>query len=511
MGTALAALALAAVAAPNALAAVNTCSGTGGSFAGGAGTTANPYLVSNQAQLEAIRSSSYRTCAFRQTTDISLTGSWTPIGTSGNEFTGEYDGNGKSVTGLNVTGSQSFAGLFGCTGRTRAAVISNLFVSGTVATTGYAVGAIGMADTGTVIVNVHADVDVTGNDTAGGLVGWGPEATIERSSATGNVTVTSRNGSVGGLVGEALGRTYHQPPFRATITDSYATGNVTGPPASAGTGGLVGKVNGNDVRIIRSYSTGAVAGGTTSEPPYYGTSGGLIGPDPSAPGGGTYTGLTVTGSFWDTQTTGKATSANGLGTGKTTAAMKSLSTFTGASWDIAEGWDATKTWGICDGSTYPFLTGQYTATPCAAPTPTPGPTPTPDPTPSPDPSPSPTPEPKPGPTPMPSNAFTMRPPRAVVSTIATPVRVPGPGRLVLHATRNSNAAARVTACRATRSVDRARSVVLRCKANAATRAAQRRGAVRLSVTVTYTPTGGTARTSTARTVVLKSTRPAFTG
>ena len=112
---------------------------------------------------------------------------------------------------------------------------------------------------------------------------------------------------------------------------------------------------------------------------------------------------------------------------------------------------------------------------------------------------------------MPSNAFTMRPPRAVVSTIATPVRVPGPGRLVLHATRRSNAVALVTACQAAREIDRARSVVLRCKANAATRAAQRRGAVRLSVTVTYTPTGGTARTSTARTVVLKSTRPAFTG
>ena len=105
----------------------------------------------------------------------------------------------------------------------------------------------------------------------------------------------------------------------------------------------------------------------------------------------------------------------------------------------------------------------------------------------------------------------MRAPRAIISTVATTMRVPGPGTIVLRATRNSNAAALVTACQATRAVDRARSVALRCKANAATRAAQRRGAVRLSVTVTYTPTGGTARTSAPRTVVLKSTRPAFTG
>ena len=105
----------------------------------------------------------------------------------------------------------------------------------------------------------------------------------------------------------------------------------------------------------------------------------------------------------------------------------------------------------------------------------------------------------------------MSAPVAVGSAIATGVRVPGPGRLVLRATRSGNAAARVTACQATRAVTRARSVVLTCRANAATRSAQRRGAVRLRVTVTYTPTGGTARTSAARTIVLKKTRPAYTG
>ncbi|MBU3674902.1 MAG: hypothetical protein FGM34_07640 [Solirubrobacteraceae bacterium] len=482
-GTALAAFALAAVAAPNALAAVNTCSGSGGSFAGGAGTTANPYLVSNQAQLESLNNSSYPTCSFRQTQDIALSGNWVVIGYDfAHRFRGEYDGAGHLISNLNVSqNSASYQGLFGYTvGPT----IKNLRVSGTVNIPGGFGngGLVGLADTGTRIENVHSSVVVSSGERVGGLVGWAAEVTISRSSSTGAVTGTSN--SVGGLIGYARGSSN---ATTTAVSDSYSTGNVASASGARGVAGLIGAVDGSlpGVRITDSYSAGSVTGGTGVS----GTTGGLVALDYDGSPYGTVLG--VTDSFWDTQTSGRATTADNKGTGKTTAEMKALSTFTGASWDIAEGWDPAKTWGICDGSTYPFLTGQYTSSPCPAPTPPP--------------------EPTPSPTPTPSNVFSMRAPRAVVSTIATTVRVPGPGRLVLRATRNGNAAALVTACQAAREIDRARSVALRCKANAATRAAQRRGAVRLSVTVTYTPTGGTARTSTARTVILKSTRPAFTG
>ena len=346
-------------------AAINTCSATGQTFAGGAGTSADPYLVSNQAELEAIRASSYRLCAFRQTADINLSGPWTSIGTGASTFRGEYDGNGKTISGLNLSGNNlTYDGLFGYT--LGPAFISNLFVSGSVTanTGGFGLGVVGMADSGTVISNVHADVDVTATagSIVGGLVGWGPEVTIEESSAAGDVIGAS---SVGGLIGQPFGRTTGgAAPFRATITDSYATGDVTGSATGTGIGGLVGSLLGNDNRVIRSYATGLVTGGTSGG----GTSGGLIGP-PS--GGGNYAGLTVTDSFWDSQTTGKVTSANGLGTGRTTAQMKSFSTFSSATWDITDGWSASTVWGICDGSTYPFLSGQYTSSPCAAPPPPP--------------------------------------------------------------------------------------------------------------------------------------------
>jgi hypothetical protein len=65
--------------------------------------------------------------------------------------------------------------------------------------------------------------------------------------------------------------------------------------------------------------------------------GGLVG------GGGS----NVFTSFWDTQTSGWMTSAGGEG--KTTAEMKTLSTFTSANWDFVYAW------GIGNGQTYPYL------------------------------------------------------------------------------------------------------------------------------------------------------------
>ena len=44
----------------------------------------------------------------------------------------------------------------------------------------------------------------------------------------------------------------------------------------------------------------------------------------------------VFGSFWDINTSGKTASAGGMG--KTTAQMKTLSTFTSAGWDFTSVW-----------------------------------------------------------------------------------------------------------------------------------------------------------------------------
>jgi hypothetical protein len=67
---------------------------------------------------------------------------------------------------------------------------------------------------------------------------------------------------------------------------------------------------------------------------------------------------TVSDSFWDTETSGQATSDGG--TGKTTAEMQDITTFSDAIWDIvAVANPSTRNpayiWNIVDDTTYPFL------------------------------------------------------------------------------------------------------------------------------------------------------------
>ena len=70
----------------------------------------------------------------------------------------------------------------------------------------------------------------------------------------------------------------------------------------------------------------------------------------------------IVSSYWDTQTSGLATSYGG--TGKTTAEMKQQATFAG--------WDFVNTWGITEGATYPFIIMSSVAPP-APPPPAPAP------------------------------------------------------------------------------------------------------------------------------------------
>jgi hypothetical protein len=69
---------------------------------------------------------------------------------------------------------------------------------------------------------------------------------------------------------------------------------------------------------------------------------------------------TVGTSFWDTLTSGQATSAGG--TGKTTAQMKDITTFSGAGWNITtvalNETNLAYIWNIVAGQTYPFLSWQ---------------------------------------------------------------------------------------------------------------------------------------------------------
>jgi hypothetical protein len=74
-------------------------------------------------------------------------------------------------------------------------------------------------------------------------------------------------------------------------------------------------------------------------------------------GGNHYDG-TVSDSFWNTEAAGQVASDGG--TGKTTAEMKTIATFSDAGWNITavaslDTINRSYIWNIVDGVTYPFL------------------------------------------------------------------------------------------------------------------------------------------------------------
>jgi hypothetical protein len=355
-------------------------------FAGGNGSEEDPYLIETVDHLNNVRNylgAEHSDKHFKLNANLNLdvapynsnTG-WQPIGTLQNPFTSTFDGGGYTISGLfiNKEGSWNIrvpSGLFGKSGTE--AKISNLTLEDVDITGCYYVGSLVGSNSGE-ISNVNASGDVVGEwDTGGlagsnngsisdscfvgtvtgvaiveygqwtgGLVGYNNLGTI--SNCWTDVTVVSGYHSIGGLVGEN---------FEGTIRESFSKGTITGYDY---TGGLVGS---NNDEIISCYSTCTVNGddqvgglvGGNSGPITYSFAvgavngnakiGGLVGSNISAP---------VTGCYWDTETSGKSTSAGG--TGKPTAKMKEQATY--------EGWDFDEVWGIngSDNNGYPFLRWQ---------------------------------------------------------------------------------------------------------------------------------------------------------
>ena len=197
------------------------------------------------------------------TDNIDLTDiDWTPIGKDDNKaYTGTFDGNGKTITGLTVTGSYKYAGLFGDIDEN--GTVKNVVLEGVQITSdnssGYAGGVAG--DSWGTIENCSVSGSVSGTTFVGGVVGsqWGGSITGCNSSATVKGVIFA-----GGIAGETNSG--------ASLTGCYATGDVT--VENDGTnnshaGGVVGYNGG--CTLTACYATGNVIGtGTGTDPIYVG-------------------------------------------------------------------------------------------------------------------------------------------------------------------------------------------------------------------------------------------------
>jgi len=236
-----------------------------------------------------------------------------PIGNSSNPFTGTFDGKGHKITGLYINRpSTDFVGLFGCTdsgSEIRDVGLENIDVTGN-----EDVGGLVGQNRGN-ITNSYSTGSISGNEDVGGLVGYDRGGTIAQSYSTGNVNGGLYGLYVGGLAGYA---------DYGTVSDSYSTSSVSG---YACVGGLIGYV---DAIVTNTYSTGSVSGTSPT--------GGLIG----------VSFTTIHNSYWDIETSGQSSSDGGEG--KTTAEMKQQATFVD--------WDFVNVWDILENETYPFLRWQ---------------------------------------------------------------------------------------------------------------------------------------------------------
>ena len=225
----------------------------------------------------------------------------------------------------NTSGHNHVGGLVG----ENSGTVSNSYFTGNMTGHSGLGGLVGWNYWGTVS-DSYSTSDVSGYSSVGGLVGFNYYAIVSNSYSSG---IATGNKDVGGLVGANMGLNYF-----SDILNSYSTSDVTG---DVRIGGLLGYNHYGTVS--NSYSTGNVSGNEDV--------GGLLGLNDES---------TVSRSFWDIETSGQATSDGG--TGKTTAQMQDITTFSGAGWNIIavalNATDPAYIWNIVNNVTYPFLSWQ---------------------------------------------------------------------------------------------------------------------------------------------------------
>lgn len=304
------------------------------SFAG-SGTEADPYQIKSVDDLVLLSTSvnsfsemdadknyyAYKGKYFKLMNDIDMSNyKFTPIGNDYyHYFAGNFDGNGKTITGPVVSSSTGFCGLFGMVAPNT--TISNLtvkdpnvtgagtwvaavvgyskgtldnikVVGGTVINQGSATGA--LAGSGTIITNCHVDgtgvlgtsgwiggltgeiyTSISNSDVVnskvigapgtgrslGGVVGsiYGSGSNLYFKGSVDGLTLRAADGTgiqAGGVVGSISGKVVNGEAVRNSLTNSFATGTVSGYGSYCAAGGIIGNAQG--VSVENCYFHGDV-------------------------------------------------------------------------------------------------------------------------------------------------------------------------------------------------------------------------------------------------------------
>ncbi|MBR0469861.1 MAG: hypothetical protein IJJ55_01445, partial [Clostridia bacterium] len=261
------------------------------SFSGGSGTEEDPYLISTAEDMWELSNDcnsgskyekKYASKYFKMTEDIDLGCSaakqWIPIGNYDGRvyFSGDFNGDGHTITGLYIDNSAQNQGLFGSTSQS---TVRNLNVEGTVKGGSRVAGINAYSMSDITINNCSFKGSVYAKDSyAGGIAAYVSGGNLK--NCTNEATVTAGGECVGGIAGTGYcnisgcknmgavkGTRYvagisgnsMSSLANGTISDCYNAGTITG--TGSRIGGIVGQyyMNGS---VTKCYNTGDVNGGS---------------------------------------------------------------------------------------------------------------------------------------------------------------------------------------------------------------------------------------------------------
>ncbi len=235
-------------------------------FACGAGTKLSPYIILTAEQLAKLsfivgsNDKAYQGKYYKLGADIQLNEGkiiddkgalvgdstklhkWTPIGNSSVAFTGNFDGDGHTVSGMFINTTSTHNGLFG----NSSGIVQNLLVENSWVSGGkFTAGVVGR-NTGSV-VNAKNSASVFGKDEcAGGVIGSSYQKDYKTNSIIKDVInkgfVTGEK-NVGGVTGCAS---------YVTVDGAENTGAVEGFGYIGGIFGGIGSSSNNDVKNLRN-------------------------------------------------------------------------------------------------------------------------------------------------------------------------------------------------------------------------------------------------------------------
>ncbi|MFW5649272.1 MAG: InlB B-repeat-containing protein [Candidatus Alkaliphilus sp. MAG34] len=246
----------------------------------GQGTSDDPYIISTAAQLRGLADNvndgtSYSGFCFKLGNDIDLAGHvWLPIGGHcsiengvpvGPYFSGTFDGDNHTISGINISNPSVGTGAYGLFGYVRDGTIANLNVSGVLDMEGKDVDIVGavVGYTSGSLYNLHSSVVVSGLDPVGSASHAGGIAGVVENNDSESVLCVrycSNTGDVAarGRVGGIVGAVYCSKSGGVVIDQCFNLGNIESVSQIARkvyTGGVVGFCEGY---ITNCYNQGKI-------------------------------------------------------------------------------------------------------------------------------------------------------------------------------------------------------------------------------------------------------------